>query len=79
MIEPEGNNASRPPDDLQKQADFKELLRAYSKRGPVKALYANWLATANQRGRELKTTMRSPGSEEILASQARTSTDSLGK
>ena len=78
MIEPEGSNASRPAADLQKQADFKELvLWAYSKRGPVKALYAYQLArnSANQRGRELKTTMRSPGSEEILASQDRTCSD----
>ena len=78
MIEPEGNNASRPLTDLQKQADFKEfVLWAYSKRGPVKALYAYQMGrnSANQHGRELKTTMRSPGSEEILASQDRTCSD----
>ena len=75
MIEPEGNNASRPPVDLQKQADFRELvLWACSNRGHAKELYAYQLYarnSANQRGRELKTSMRRPGSE-ILASQDRT-------
>ena len=57
MIEPEGNKPTRPAADLQKQADFKELvLWAYSKRGSLKAQYAYQLArnSANQRGRELK-------------------------
>ena len=57
MIEPEGNKPTRPAADLQKQADFKELvLWAYSKRCPLKVQYAYQLArnSANQRGRELK-------------------------
>ena len=76
MIEPEGSNTNRPPVDSQKQADFKELiLWAYSKRGPVKAQYAYQLArnSANQRGRELKISLKSPASEATINKESSSS------
>ena len=74
MIEPEGNKPTRPAADLQKQADFKELVVwAYSKRGPLKAQYAYQLArnSANQRGRELKADLQLHASENATMSRTR--------